>query len=747
MIRWRWIPVKYLIRRAARAYGLIDPLTFLARMRSFSQPSEVKEPMELVRAGILFQARGVINARAIQFNLDWVWPFWVERQFNPSSPSFIPRGYAPTHVNLTHRNWTAVGLPGLPLYPLVDPNGLVTPLYDGWSLDFAFITVEGEKLFPSRLDHVEQKLCLDKELAVQTIVDKNGHRLTSLVRMIVHEGQPLLNISLTARSDTGGRLAVSLRPYNPEGIQFVEKIRLLPGSLGFLVDETPVLFDRKPDRFALSNYARGDVLTVPETFNGDKIECPIGMATAAAEFNCQPAGTVSVDLTVALTPDLQKHFKGVEVNPLTWPEALADTPQLEMADERLCFLFEAAKRTLMMLSAHEIYPGPFTYRRFWFRDAALMGNALLGLNRADRLGFHVARLPNRQKRDGYFESQEGEWDSNGQALWMINRWSRCSDTIPDKSLLRSIVLGADWIIDKRMERKTDPLLGGLLPAGFSAEHLGPNDYYYWDDFWGIAGLRSAAELLWRAGNSVQAEIYLKQAADFEQAVFRSIEAIPPSRSRGCIPASPLRRLDAGAIGSLVADYPLQLTPAGDQRIMNTLDFIYRHCFYRGGFFQDMIHSGVNIYLTLDLAQTLLRAEDNRFADLMQKAAELATPTGNWPEAIHPFSGGGCMGDGQHGWAAAEWIMMIRSLFVREEGETLVFGSGLLPQWLGESTVFGPTATPHGPVSVNFYRDAGGVSAHINGRWHSQQPELKIALPGFQPADNIRAETTVPLKPL
>jgi hypothetical protein len=26
-------------------------------------------------------------------------------------------------------------------------------------------------------------------------------------------------------------------------------------------------------------------------------------------------------------------------------------------------------------------------------------------------------------------------------------------------------------------------------------HLGPNDYYYWDDFWGIPGLRCAGELV------------------------------------------------------------------------------------------------------------------------------------------------------------------------------------------------------------------------------------------------------------
>ena len=90
---------------------------------------------------------------------------------------------------------------------------------------------------------------LGQGLAVETIAAGNDHQVTAVVKMVVHEGRPLLTISLTARSETGGRLAVSLRPYNPEGIRFVEKIERLPDKKGFLADEIPVLFSREPDRF------------------------------------------------------------------------------------------------------------------------------------------------------------------------------------------------------------------------------------------------------------------------------------------------------------------------------------------------------------------------------------------------------------------------------------------------------------------------------------------------------------------
>ena len=139
----RFLPWKFIVQRAARAYGFADPALWLARIRNFAQPSDVQEPIELLRAGVLFHARGIVNAKAIQHNLDWVWPYWVERQFDPEDISFIPRAFSLSHINLTHRNWTAVGLPELAIYPIVDPRGLVTPLHDGWSIDFWLIGADG----------------------------------------------------------------------------------------------------------------------------------------------------------------------------------------------------------------------------------------------------------------------------------------------------------------------------------------------------------------------------------------------------------------------------------------------------------------------------------------------------------------------------------------------------------------------------------------------------------------------------
>lgn len=55
--------------------------------------------------------------------------------------------------------------------------------------------------------------------------------------------------------------------------------------------------------------------------------------------------------------------------------------------------------------------------------------------------------------------------------------------------------GVYWIQCKWVSYQIDKFYVGLLLVGFSVEYLGLNDYYYWDDFWGIVGLQVVLELL------------------------------------------------------------------------------------------------------------------------------------------------------------------------------------------------------------------------------------------------------------
>lgn len=725
---FKFLPWKFFVKRAARHYGVMDPAMLMARMRRFSQPSEVAEPLELLRAGIVFHARGLVNSKAIQHNLDWVWPYWVEQQFNPDSTSFVPRAFSFSHINLTHRNWTAVGSPDLPIYPIVDPRGLVTPLHDGWSLDFWIITDSGQ-LLPSKLadDAVHQRLLLEPELEVSTHCGVEGMNLDLSTRMTFMEGSaPNAVTRVRADSKHNGWLVVAVRPYNPEGIQFINRITAESSRKALQInDEATIRFDSPADGFRMAHYADGDIyLNLADGIEQTKVDCDVGMATAAAMFRLEADQPRGVEVSVGLERDM-KAFTDKKSSKHRVSVATEETAKLCIPDERMQFLYDAAVKTLLLLSADDLVPGPYTYRRFWFRDACLMLHPLLAIHQANRAERVLSTFAGLQTMTGYFLSQRGEWDSNGQVLWIAARYAEMTGRDLDESLEKALRKGVRWLDRKRLPSDGPAGTAGLLPPGFSAEHLGPNDYYYWDDFWARGGLKAMADYWHQRKNEEDAKEAETLADAFAESIHASLDTIPESRARGAIPAAPGRRLDAGAIGSMVADYPLQLYPAADARMMKTASFLTETCFHKGGFFQEMIHSGINVYLSLDIAQTLLRAGDPGFADIMRKVAELATPTGQWPEAIHPITLGGCMGDGQHGWAAAEWIMMMRNCFVREESDHLVVGSGLLPEWLesGGELSFGPTLTAWGPVHIRVKEN----ELVVEGDWRAEPPRVEISL--------------------
>jgi hypothetical protein len=509
---FRYLPWKTIVKRAARAYGLTDPALWLARVRSFAQPSEVGEPIELLRAGVLFHARGIVNTKAIQHNLDWIWPYWVIRQFDPNDVSFIPRAFSVSHVNLTHRNWTAVGLPELSIYPIVDPRGLVTPLHDGWSIDCWLLDASGKSLTPSRLPDtaVTQKLLIDDGLAISTESTRAGMTLKHVVRVTLDGDSPVLEIKVNA-SCTGtskpegenrlepepsdGKLIVSLRPYNPEGVQFIDSIQVNANRDGWKVnDAVSLTFSRAAEQFLVSDYSHGDVYSVLRgtedraggNHGRERVDCGVGMATAAALFPFQ--GETSLCIRVPLSDELKAIGNPSTFNPqVTWSDARERVAKLQIPDPQKQFLYDAAVQTLLLLSADEVVPGPYTYRRFWFRDACVMMNSLLSIGLVERCRRTMKGFPPKQLRSGYFRSQDGEWDSNGQVLWIFDRFEQLTGERLSDELTATIAKAVHWIDQKRVKDDSDPLHAGLLPAGFSAEHLGPNDHYYWDDFWAEAG--------------------------------------------------------------------------------------------------------------------------------------------------------------------------------------------------------------------------------------------------------------------
>ena len=91
-----------------------------------------------------------------------------------------------------------------------------------------------------------------------------------------------------------------------------------------------------------------------------------------------------------------------------------------------------------------------------------------------------------------------------------------------------------------------------------------------------------------------------------------------------------------------------------------------------------------------------------------------------------------MGDGQHVWAAAEWVLMLRNCFVREENDRLILCSGITRSWVekNQTIAFGPTPTLFGDIQISIKPKGQNILVEWFGEWLAEEPPIDIQLPGF-----------------
>jgi len=737
-------------------------------------------PAELIPIGARLVLRGWHNHNFFPTNRDWVLPYWAERQFNPRDRAFLPYGFSLYTINYTHRDWTMIGNPRRAREALVDPRGLVTPWFDGWSLD-VWVRVDEQLFAPSRLADGDIEQSLEENLPIViTTFRANDVRVRCKAFAIEQDAREFVveqvTLENTARSARPVSLYLAIRPFNPEGVALVHDVAYATRNTqhAFCVNRAPGVFLPKPDEIACNCFADGDVaLALPHLNGKTRARCDAGLATAIAAYHIELDAGTSHTLT-ALMPMEREELddEELDVSRFTfhvssareqtirlWRDHLARGLRVRVPDENLQAAFDANKAYLLLFADGDtITPGPLTYHQFWFRDAAYLLNAL------DKLGYHdearavIEKFPRRVRKDGYAEATEGEWDSNGAALWAMVEHARLSG---DTSLLTrdywTLLRLASWINTKRQKTKDkrfsifdfrfliERLSGnrqskignlyrslhyGLLPPGPSAEHLGPSDYFYWDDFWGLAGLREAARAAEWLGQKADAEKLRANFEAFRADVDASLAQVAARLGRAAIPASPYRRLDAAMIGSLAALYPLRLFDARDPRIVDTLAALKEMAWLEDAYFNHVGHAAFGTYLSLHVAHCLLFQRNPDAWKTIRWVLRHASPTFTWAEGIHPLTRRGGMGDGHHGWAAADFLLVVRNALLFEEDTHLVLTPALPDDWCAPMNVIKVENAPtyFGNVSFTIAFGEREATLGINADWRAAPEFIEWNLP-------------------
>jgi hypothetical protein len=674
---------------------------FLRALGNQGRPSPVFFPPELIDQGLSFALTGITNTFGFQGHAGWALPWWAEQQLRRESPSFIPTGVNVLTVNLTHRNWTALALRGAPWKAMVDPCGMLTPkaFAPSW---VPAVALGGRTWVPCRLESSQ----LDQTL-------KDGWQNRVLTRFQVepdlawsaeamafrHEGRDWVRwdhrLAWTGQEPADLTFLLGLRPYNCLTLGPVFRSRM-KRNLWSVNRQAALVASLEPDNVHFSRGRRDPLLEPPAAEPLSRGRSRQGWLGGAARWNLRLQPGQAWQLTTyVLVPasDRRLRWSSLDTEGL---QAAAEAEGEAWAERTVPLGLQVADpgiRTLVAALAHRLpafdngthfAPGAFFYNHAWLRDSAFLAIAhdLWGLHRA--VADKERAWLRTQTWAGDFRSHSGEWDGSGETLFT---WSTHVLLSGEDGFLarnwRRLGRCARWIARaRRKDRETASV--GLLPAGLSAEHFGPNDHYFWDNFWSLAGMDRFRLVLTRwpeapAGAHRLAE-WLRIEAEAYRADLQTHIARLTQEEAGLLPSSPYRPPDAACLGTLAALSPLDLDLGFAAWARANVNFLLEHWGQDGFFFQPIIHTGGNAYLTVQLARALQCLGDPRWEDLLAGVRAHATSTFTWPEASHPGTGGGCMGDGDHGWACAELLSLIRLALVRDQGERILLMPNVPQAW-------------------------------------------------------------------
>lgn len=717
--------LKFLIK----IFKLENLKPFLESILNMGKKSEVTFPKELIPLNLELLLKGLITSRVFEVNSNWVFPFWIEEQLNPNNDVFVPRGANIFAINTTYRNWTILGSVESDEKGVIDLRGMVSPKENSPSLDI-FLQYNEKFFFPSK-EKIEQSFDpstgIIKSFYKGLDFEYNLETFSSEIDKGIY-----LKYNFKSRKDGFYKLFFLIRPFNPESFIPIFKIdikdnKVYVNSSLFLIPITEgynfILFEDEHDIIDGKVIQKNTILS--------KYGLITGGLFYEFKLNKDEEKSFEIFLPQENSYNNNLNFDNAKVSKINFLcKERENELEIEVPDEIITKIFRSNKIYLKsLINSEYITPGPLTYKKFWFRDSAYMIPALMKIGDLKRSRNIINYFKKKIKKDGYFQSQNGEWDSNGQAIFTISQYYRLT---LDKNFLKEfypyVKRGAEWI-DKKRKKYIDSF--GLLPSSFSAEHFGPNDLYYYDDYFGLRGLLDASYLAQEVENNDDSEKFLNFFTEFKEDIRSAIDNDQRRLGKKICVGAYGRNIDASIIATFTSIFPLNLDILSKDEVINSYEILKSRFFVKNCFYQNITHSGINLYLTLEIANALLYlGEENEAINLFKSVISLLTSTYTGPEAINPKSLGGCEGDGHHGWLIAELIHFIRNSLLFEKDDNIVLLSGSKSEWFkdGNRILFKNGLTYFGKISYEVNINENIINIEFLNDFNENLKAIYIYLP-------------------
>ncbi len=399
-----------------------------------------------------------------------------------------------------------------------------------------------------------------------------------------------------------------------------------------------------------------------------------------------------------------------------WQEFLARGARIQVPCQKATDALKASHVLQLITSDHgELNGGEGFYDEFYIRDGAYQIMQLEEAGFWDEAEKAIDYYVQAQRGYGRFETQENQYDANGQALWTLWQYYKITgykgwlaDVYPQ--MLRC----NDWLRRACRREPPDSPFAGLLPSA-------PDDgEFLWDgkhhavgyDFWNLRGLQCA----------IDAAKVLNQVQDVERLMAQANAyrgKIDSAWMRTGVPYFPPSWESEGTHwGNTETLWPTELFDVADTRVTALLDNVRRQ--HGGGFVEgaiqwlgvpDAIHPYMSAYSTM---ASLIRGENEKVVEDFYWYLLHSTATHAFPEGVYYKRRFAWNNTIPHGTGASNYAILLRHMLVHERGNELHLLPAVPDWWLdkGKEIRLERAPTHFGTMSLIIRGTSKGVEVNF-----------------------------------
>ena len=378
------------------------------------------------------------------------------------------------------------------------------------------------------------------------------------------------------------------------------------------------------------------------------------------------------------------------------------------------------------------------YHAFWLRDGADIVHSY------DVTGYsQIAReclefFAKSQKPDGNFLSQAQQYDGWGEAVWAYAQHYRITQ---DKAFaewaLPQIDRAVDWL---HQARAADPLQ--IVPASDVRDNEYIPGHLTGYNFLALDGLRLAIPMAAETGHVDLAQKWQAEYDSLHEAFFKVLDAQAAAHN-GYIP--PVLDGQPGGYdwGNLLSVVPEPTLDPHDPRVTATLRAVQAK--YAEGIMTYADGEFLHHYLTIKntMTETIRGDQQQALNEFYAILLHTSSTNAGFEYKIRPW-GDRNFGDNlsPHGWFAAEYCTLLRTMLVREEGNQLHLLSVVSPAWIGKGKTIAVRQAPtaFGPLAFTLEQPQAGLATlHLQAAFTTPPAAIVVHLPWFVDLESATAD--------